>query len=256
MAKNAIHQAAQAFDGAAEAYDRGRPSFPPDAVEKLVEVLGIGPGVRVLDLAAGTGKLTRMLAPTGAELVAVEPLDGMRARLEASLPGVRALEGTAEAIPLPDASVDAVTAAQAFHWFDGKAALSEIHRVLAPGGRLGLLWNARDEQEDWVARLGEIMEPHRGTAPRYQAGAWRAAFDATTLFTPLAGAHFSHVHEADAQGVVDRVLSVSFIAALTEGAQEQVVKQVRQLLAEHPATRARETFRVPYRTDVYWCERT
>lgn len=255
MAKNAIHQAAQAFDGAAEAYDRGRPSFPPDAVEKLVEVLGIGPGVRVLDLAAGTGKLTRMLAPTGAELVAVEPLDGMRARLEASLPGVRALEGTAEAIPLPDASVDAVTAAQAFHWFDGKAALSEIHRVLAPGGRLGLLWNARDEQEDWVARLGEIMEPHRGTAPRYQAGAWRAAFDETTLFTPLAGAHFSHVHEADAQGVVDRVLSVSFIAALTEGAQEQVVKQVRQLLAEHPATRGGESFRVPYRTDVYWCER-
>jgi SAM-dependent methyltransferase len=225
-------------------------------VAKLVEVLGIGSGVRVLDLAAGTGKLTRMLAPTGAELVAVEPLDGMRARLEASLPGVRALEGTAEAIPLPDASVNAVTAAQAFHWFDGKAALSEIHRVLAPGGRLGLLWNARDEQEDWVARLGEIMEPHRGTAPRYQAGAWRAAFDATTLFTPLAGAHFSHVHEADAQGVVDRVLSVSFIAALTEGAQEQVVKQVRQLLAEHPATRGGESFRVPYRTDVYWCERT
>jgi SAM-dependent methyltransferase len=255
MAKNAIHQAAQAFDGAAEAYDRGRPSFPREAVEKLVEVLGIGPGVRVLDLAAGTGKLTRMLAPAGAELVAIEPLDGMRARLEASLPGVRALEGTAEAIPLPDASVDAVTAAQAFHWFDGKAALGEIHRVLAPGGRLGLLWNARDEQEEWVARLGEIMEPHRGTAPRYQGGAWRAAFGETTLFRPLAHAQFSHVHEVDAQGVVDRVLSVSFIAALAEGERDQVGKQVRQLLAEHPATRAQETFRVPYRTDVYWCER-
>ena len=127
--------------------------------------------------------------------------------------------------------------------------------MLAPGGRLGLLWNARDEQEDWVARLGEIMEPHRGTAPRYQAGAWRAAFDETTLFTPLAAEHFAHVHEVDAQGVVDRVLSISFIAALAEGEREQVAKQVRQLLAEHPATRARETFRVPYHTDVYWCER-
>ena len=255
MAKNAVHQAAQAFDGAAEAYDRGRPSFPPEAVTALAEVLGIGPGVRVLDLAAGTGKLTRLLVPTGAELVAVEPLDGMRARLEANLPGVRALEGTAEAIPLPDASADAVTAAQAFHWFDGRAALREIHRVLSPGGRLGLLWNIRDEQEDWVARLGEIIEPHRGTAPRVQSGAWRTAFEETELFTPLISKHFSHVQDADPQGVVDRVLSISFIAGLSESEREQVEQQVRGLLAEHPDTRDRETFRVPYRTEIYWCER-
>ena len=255
MARNAIHQAAQAFDGAAEAYDHGRPGFPPEAVATLIDVLKIEAGVRVLDLAAGTGKLTRMLAPTGAELVAVEPLGGMRARLEASLPGVRALEGTAEAIPLPDASVDAVTAAQAFHWFDGKAALSEIHRVLAPGGRLGLLWNVKDEQEDWVARLGELIEPHRGTAPRHHSGAWRAAFEETALFTPLAAEQFTHVHEVDAEGVVDRLLSISFIAALTREERKQVGEQVRRLLAEHPETRARETFRLPYRTDVYWCER-
>ncbi len=254
MARNAIHQAARAFDGAAETYDRGRPGFPPEAVARLVDVLRIAAGVRVLDLAAGTGKLTRMLAPTGAELVAVEPLDGMRARLEDSLPGVRALAGTAEAIPLPDASVDAVTAAQAFHWFDGNVALGEIHRVLAPGGRLGLLWNVR-EAEDWVARLGEIIEPHRGTAPRYQSGAWRTAFEETALFTPLTAERFSHVHEADAQGVVDRVLSISFIAALTEEEREQVEEQVRRLLAEHPETRDRETVRLRYRTDVFWCER-
>jgi SAM-dependent methyltransferase len=255
MARNAIHQAAQAFDGAAEAYDRGRPGFPPEAVANLVDVLRIGAGVRVLDLAAGTGKLTRMLAPSGAELVAVEPLDGMRVRLEASLPGVPALKGAAEAIPLPEASVDAVTVAQAFHWFDGKAALGEIHRVLAPGGRLGLLWNAKDEQEDWVARLGELIEPHRGTAPRYDSGSWRIAFEETALFTPLAAEHFSHVHEVDTESVVDRVLSISFIAALTGKEREQIGEQVISLLAEHPETRARETFRLPYRTDVYWCER-
>jgi SAM-dependent methyltransferase len=255
VARHAIHRTAQAFDGAAEAYDRGRPSFPPEAVATLVDRLRIEPGVRVLDLAAGTGKLTGMLAPTGAELVAVEPLDGMRARLVASLPGVPAFEGTAEAIPLPDASVDAVTAAQAFHWFDGNAALGEIHRVLAPGGRLGLLWNVKDEQEDWVAKLGEIIEPHRGTAPRYQSGAWRAVFRETALFTPLAAEHFSHVHEVDAEGVVDRVVSISFIAALTGAEREQVGEQARRLLAEHPETRGRETFRLPYRTDVYWCER-
>lgn len=255
MAKNAIHQVAQAFDGAAEAYDRGRPGFPLEAVAKLVDVLGIGVGVWVLDLAAGTGKLTRMLAPTGAELVAVEPLRGMRARLEESLPDVRALEGTAEAIPLPDASIDVVTAAQAFHWFDGNAALGEIHRVLAPGGRLGLLWNVKDEEEDWVARLGEIIEPHGGTAPRYLSGAWRTAFEETALFTPLAAEHFSHVQEVDAEGVVDRVFSISFIAALTQEEREQVGEQVRRLLAEHPETRARERIRLPYRTNVYWCER-
>jgi ubiquinone/menaquinone biosynthesis C-methylase UbiE len=255
MAKNAIHQAAQAFDGVAEVYDRGRPSFPPEAVATLIDVLKIEAGVRVLDLAAGTGKLTRMLAPTGAELVAVEPLGGMRARLEASLLGVRAVEGTAEAIPLPDASIDAVTVAQAFHWFDGSAALAEIHRVLAPRGRLGLLWNVKDEQEDWVAQLGEIIELHRGTAPRVLSGAWRAAFEETDLFTPLAAKHFSHVHEVDAEGVVDRLLSISFIAALTGEEREQVGEQVRRLLALHPDTRARETFCLPYRTDVYWCER-
>jgi ubiquinone/menaquinone biosynthesis C-methylase UbiE len=255
MSKNAVHQAAQAFDGAAEAYDRGRPGFPAEVVVTLVDVLKIEAGVRVLDLAAGTGKLTRMLASAGAELVAVEPLGGMRARLEASLPGVRALEGTAEAIPLPDASIDAVTVAQAFHWFDGSAALAEIHRVLAPGGRLGLLWNVKDEQEDWVAQLGELVERHRGTAPRYVSGAWRAAFEETDLFTPLAAEHFSHVHEVDAEGVVDRLLSISFIAALAGEEREQVGEQVRRLLAEHPDTRARETFCLPYRTDVYWCER-
>jgi ubiquinone/menaquinone biosynthesis C-methylase UbiE len=254
MAKNAVHEAAQAFDGAAEAYDRGRPSFPPEAVATLAEVLRIGAGVRVLDLAAGTGKLTRMLAPTGAELVAVEPLDGMRARLEQNLPEVRALKGTAEAIPLADASVDAVTAAQAFHWFDGRGALKEIHRVLAPGGRLGLLWNVRDEGEDWVARLGELMEPYRGSAPRYDSGAWRRAFEETSLFTPLVTKSFSHVQEADPKAVVDRVLSISFVAGLPEAERDQVADRVRRLLAEHSDTRGRKAFPVPYRTDIYWCE--
>ncbi|MGI8606668.1 MAG: class I SAM-dependent methyltransferase [Gaiellaceae bacterium] len=255
MARNAIHQAAQAFDHAAEAYDRGRPGFPPEAIATLVEALGIAAGVRVLDLAAGTGKLTRMLTPTGAELVAVEPLGGMRVRLEESLPGIRALEGTAEAIPLPDASVAAVTVAQAFHWFDGHAALGEIHRVLARGGRLGLLWNVKDEDEDWIAQLGEIVEPHRGTAPRYLSGRWRRAFEETALFTPLIAERCSHVHEVEVEGVVDRILSISFIAALTEGEREQVAELVRRLLAEHPETRGRETIRLPYRTDVYWCGR-
>ena len=122
---------ARSFDGVADAYRRARPTYPSAAVAWVLE---IAPGRRVVDLAAGTGKLTQVLVSEGADVVAVEPLDRMRAALEQTVPGVRALAGTAEQIPLPDASADAVFVAQAFHWFDGPRALEEIARVLVPGG--------------------------------------------------------------------------------------------------------------------------
>ena len=114
--------AAEGFQQGAEAYEASRPSYPPDAVAHILEVTGLGPGRRVLDLAAGTGKLTRLLVPSGADVVAVEPVAAMRETLTRALPDVEALDGTAEAIPLGDASVDAVTVAQAFHWFDAAPA--------------------------------------------------------------------------------------------------------------------------------------
>ena len=239
--------AATGYAEAGAAYERGRPGYPADALARLFAELGIGPGTHVLDLAAGTGKLTRELVGAGADVVAVEPVDGMRATLERALPGVRALAGEAEAIPLADGSVEAVVVAQAFHWFDGDAALAEIHRVLAPGGALGLVWNARDETVPWVARLTEIMEPYRGETPGYKSG-WRAAFERTNLFTPLESAEFRHVHELDAEGVVARVASVSFIAALPDDERERVFARVREAL---PA----DEVALPYRTDVFWCRR-
>ena len=217
--------------------------------------LGINDGKRVLDLAAGTGKLTRLLVPTGAFVVAVEPVEAMRAALTRSLPEVQALAGTAEAIPLPAASIDAVAVGQAFHWFDGDAALAEIHRVLRPGGRLGLIWNVKDESVDWIEKLGGIMESYRGDAPRVASGAWKDAFTRTTLFTPLQRARFSFVHEADFAAVVARVTSVSFIAALPPAEFARVVEKVRVLLATHPETAGRSTFELPYRTGVYWTKR-
>lgn len=250
-----IHEAARGFEHAPKPYEIGRPASPPEAIERLIAELRIEDGTRVLDLAAGTGKLTRMLLPTGAFIVAVEPVDGMRAALTRSLPEVQALAGTAEAIPLPDGSVDAVTVGQAFHWFDGDAALAEIHRVLRPGGRLGLIWNVKDESVDWIEKLGGIMESYRGDAPRVASGAWKEAFDRTTLFTPLERARFSFVHEAEFAAVVARVTSVSFIAALPPAEFARVVDQVRTLLATHPETKGRSTFELPYRTGVYWCER-
>jgi len=250
-----VHAAARGFELAPKPYEIGRPEYPEDAVERLVSELRIGPGKRALDLAAGTGKLTKRLEPTGADLVAVEPADAMRASLAAQLPGVDALAGTAEDIPVPDASVHAVVVGQAFHWFDGDAALAEIHRVLRPQGRLGLIWNVKDESVDWIEKLGQIMESYRGDAPRVASGAWKDAFDHTTLFSPLQRARFSFVHQADFAAVVARVTSVSFIAALPPAEFARVVERVRQLLATHPDTQGKSTFDLPYRTGVYWCER-
>src|SRR5262249_30183997 len=133
--------AAGGFAVSAEAYERARPGYPEEAVAWLAERLGIRSGRDVLDLAAGTGQLARALVPLGARVTAIEPIDEMREQLFGALPDVDAFDGTAEAIPLPDESVDAVTCAQAFHWFRPVEALREIHRVLRPGGGLGLIWN-------------------------------------------------------------------------------------------------------------------
>jgi ubiquinone/menaquinone biosynthesis C-methylase UbiE len=252
----AIHQsAARGFALAPADYERGRPMYPFEAARRLVKELRITPESTVLDLAAGTGKLTRLLAQLGCEVVAVEPVDEMRERLVETLPGVTALEGTAEEIPLDDESVDAVTVGQAFHWFDGDAALAEIHRVLRPESRLGLIWNVKDESVDWVHQLAEIIEAYRGNAPRVASGAWKEAFERTELFTPIERARFSFVHQTDTATVVARVTSISFIAAMAPRVRERVVDQVRELLATHPDTRGQRVFPLRYRTGVYWCDR-
>jgi ubiquinone/menaquinone biosynthesis C-methylase UbiE len=252
VSEGGIHELATVgFGRAVEEYERARPGYPQEAVAWLVERLAIDGSKRVLDLAAGTGKLTRQLAPTGAEIVAVEPIAAMRARLEEALPGVAALAGTAEAIPLPDASVDAVTVGQGFHWFANDRALADIHRVLRPDGRLGLIWNARDESADWVARLSEIIEPHRGDVPRYVSRKWERAFETTMLFGPLEERQFSFAHEMDAETLVARVASISFIAALPPEERERVLTQVRELAEAHPETHAKATFPLPYRAAVF-----
>jgi len=220
-----------------------------------VRALGIGPGRRVLDMAAGTGKLTRELVPTGAEVVAVEPVDGMRAELAAALPGVRVLAGTAERIPLPDGAVDAVTVAQAFHWFDGPTALAEIHRVLAEGRRLGLVWNVMDRDVAWVDAVQRLVHAHRGASPWYTDRGWRRAFEDQPWFGPLTAETVRNVQVVEPEGVVDRIASVSFIATLEPAAQKAVLDEVRGVVATHPETRGKRTIEIPYRTELFWCDR-
>ncbi|MDX6479665.1 MAG: hypothetical protein QOG85_175 [Gaiellaceae bacterium] len=157
---------ARSFDSVAEQYERARPEYADEAVDWLVERLGLGPGARVLDLAAGTGKLTRQLVRRGLDVVAVEPGDEMRSVLRRVLHEVEALAGTAEAIPLPDASVDAITVGQAFHWFEQEAALAEMARVLRPGGGVALLWNRWDEKDPLLSHVDALLREIRPAAAR------------------------------------------------------------------------------------------
>ena len=236
--------AATGFTLMAGAYERGRPGYPPDAVAGLLGALGCPQ--RVLDLAAGTGKLTRLLAAAGLDVVAVEPLPAMRALLEAALPGVPALAGTAEAIPLPDAAVDAVLVAQAFHWFEPGRALAEIHRVARPGGGLGLLWNIWDDASGWLARVSARVETATGFAPQFRHGAWRAPVDASPLLQgPLAERCTPWVHETSHAEFVGRVASISFVASLPEGDRNALLDEVAALVPLD------EPLRVRYRTYTY-----
>lgn len=248
--------AAKGFAARADEYERGRPEHSAEATELLARELGFGAGSRVVDLGAGTGKLTRQLVATGAEVVAIEPIPEMRAKFEAALPGVEALDGTAEDLPLPNHSVDAVLVAQAFHWFDGVRAASEIRRLLKPGGGLGLIWQVRDASVPWVARLDEIINRADDGHPRYRSGAWRAAFDLTALLEPLRETTLEHVQRAAPEAIVDRVASISYIAAMAPERHAEVLNEVRWLLATDPATAGHETIELPHEVHVYWTRPT
>ncbi|MEY2407251.1 MAG: hypothetical protein QOF97_530 [Acidimicrobiaceae bacterium] len=239
---------ANAFGPAAGDYERARPSYPSAAVEVLARELGLGPGSKVCDLAAGTGKLTRLLAATGADVIAVEPVPGMRDQLAAAVPGVDVLDGTAEAMPFGDGALDVVTVAQAFHWFRFDEALAEINRVLRPGGGLAILFNQRDERTPWVAEMNEVIQWHSRTIARYQATDWSAL---------LSGAGFDSVTYESIEWVqlmtqellAARVRSVSYVA---EGSPEEQAAYVEATLAL--VDQMDEPFELPYVTHV-WCAR-
>lgn len=228
---------ASSFGAAAAAYERGRPSYPEHALDWLLP-----PGARrVADVGAGTGKLTRLLRGRGLDVVAVEPSPGMRAQFTRSVPGVPALCGTAEEIPVADGSLDAVMLAQAWHWADPARALPEIARALAPGGRLCLLWNVRDERVGWVAELGRIMH----TADQLEAD-----------HTPPLGRPFRPperlvvrwVSHLTPGMVIDLVSSRSYVLTRPPAERAAILGSVRHLLDTHPALAGMDDIALPYLT--------
>ena len=215
---------ARSFGSVAAEYERARPGYPEEAVDWLV---GAEPR-RVLDLAAGTGKLTRQLVARGHAVVAVEPSAEMLERLRGAVPAADALQGRAEAIPLPASSVDVVLAAQAFHWFDPPSALAEIARVLRPDGRLGLVWNVRDDSVPWVKRLSRAIgsESDRDGADPVELIA------VSGLFAPAEQASFRYEHSLDRRSLEDLVRSRSYVATLGEDERAAVLGEVGAIYDE------------------------
>lgn len=227
----ALHPLAARFGSVADAYERGRPEYSPAVVGALAAELGLHAGAPVLDLAAGTGKLTRPLLGAGLDVVAVEPQAPLRERLVATVGGERVREGVAEAIPLADVSVDAVTVADGFHWFDQPQALAEIRRVLTPGGGLALLSTAPDwSGASWAHELGTMIQALRPEHPYFDGPAWKEAVGAAGGWTVPREVRVTSAQPTDPGQIVAYVASMSFVAALPEEERDECLARAAALV--------------------------
>ncbi len=242
--RHAAHAAS--FTHHADEYAAVRPGYPPAAVDLLVPA-GSRDG---LDLAAGTGKLTAALVERGLRVVAVEPAAGMREQLAHALPGVELHAGTAEAIPLPDASVDVVTVAQAWHWFDEPTAAAEVARVLRPGGTLGIVWNDRDEDVPWVGAYGALL--HEAAGPQLARDTHPVPGDA---FTDVLRTDVRWNHVLTPDELVRLAGTRSYAIVLPPDERAALLDRVRTLVTTHPDLAGRTRVPVPYVTRVYTARR-
>jgi ubiquinone/menaquinone biosynthesis C-methylase UbiE len=243
------HPESRGFELIADAYERARPGYPREVVDWIAERLGLGSGRTVLDLGAGTGKLSRSLVATGARVLALEPGDEMRARLAATVPEAEPIAAGVESIPLPNASVDAATAGQSFHWFRLAEAVPEVHRVLRQGGGLALIWNERDPDDPLQREFAELLLPFIPSGRRRGRVAergWREAIDESGLFTPIEERQTRFADELDADALVDRMGTVSFVASASPSKRAELERGLRAFAAA-----AGDVVRFAYLTQAY-----
>jgi SAM-dependent methyltransferase len=233
-----VHPLAARFVEVTGPYERGRPDYGPEVTGAIAAELRIPPGARVLDLAAGTGKLTRALLDSGLDVTAVEPQTELREVLEASVGSERVRKGLAEAIPLPDASVVAVTVADGFHWFDQVLALTEIRRVLRPGGGLALLSTVPDwGGASWAHEVGTLLEGLRPRHPHFDGPAWQDAVVKAGGWTTPREVRVTTLQPTSPQRILDYLASISWIAALPEDQHAETLAKIGGILSagEMPA---------------------
>ena len=245
-----IHTTAeQGFTAGVSAYDKARPDYPAECTQYVIDALHIDESSVVADVGAGTGKFTQALVPTGATIIAVEPIDAMRDKLEGALPSVKAVAAAAESLPFADGSIDAIVCAQSFHWFNAQAALAEFHRVLEHDGKLALVWNVRDDRIPWIHALEGIITEYETITPHRDLHTVHHALHG--LFSEPVHREFVNVQELSEDGLVTRIASISFIAMLPVHEQERVAARVRELVRTHEDTRNAATFQMTYRLHTY-----
>ncbi len=248
-----LHPAAQkGFSSAAELYQHARPDYPNQVIQWLQDELLLNTQAEVLDLGAGTGKFLPYLAHITSHLHAVEPVAEMLAQLKQAHPQVNAVQASSHQLPFESNSLDAVFCAQSFHWFANIESLNEIHAVLKPEGHLGLIWNQRDIEIDWVKALADVLSPLEGDTPRYHSALWKQVFEHQFLFQLQSVKLFSHVHRGTVEQVVSkRLLSTSFIACMPVEQQQQLKLQFEKIVQNYTGKSAQDEIEFPYVTYAY-----
>lgn len=240
-----------AFASVANEYERGRPGWPLAAIDRATATFGLEPHAEILDLAAGTGKLTRLLVSRFERVIAVEPLGSLRRVLEATTPSADSRAGGAESIPLPDDSVDAIFVAEAFHWFATEPVVDELARVLRPRGGLALLFNL--PAADWRPPISGAAETvveqafRRGGppgGPKVESGEWREPIESSPAFSELTTEHFDHELTLDRDGLIAHIISISSIARQPDGDRAQLAEALSVELLD-------VTYVRPFRTDLH-----